>query len=135
MFIVLTLVGLLVIGIICLVVYTNTWYCPEWLFALGIVLTIITGIVLVVMSFCIVGIQVNEDIDYQNKLYEKEMLEYRIENMDENIIGNEMLYNDIVAFNNDLRSVKKWADSLWTNWFNNQKIATIDYIELEDFKR
>ena len=74
---------------------------------------------------------VNYDIDYQNKLYEKEMLEYRIEQIDEDITGNEMLYNDIVEFNNDLRHTKKWANNLWTNWFYNQKIASIDYVELD----
>jgi hypothetical protein len=52
--------------------------------------------------------------------------------MEENITGNEMLYNDIVAFNNELRNVKKWANNPWTNWFNNQDIASIDYIELNN---
>jgi hypothetical protein len=59
------------------------------------------------------------------------MLEYRIEHMEENITGNEMLYNDIVEFNNTLRNEKKWALNPWTNWFNNQDIASIDYIELD----
>ena len=63
--------------------------------------------------------------------FEKEILEYRIDNMKDNIVGNEMLYNDIVEFNNELRNVKKWADSPWTNWFYNQDIATIDYIEID----
>ena len=50
--------------------------------------------------------------------------------MEENITGNEMLYNDIVEFNNELRSVKKWVSNPWTNWFNNQKVASIDYVEI-----
>ena len=57
------------------------------------------------------------------------MLEYRIEHMEENITGNEMLYNDIVEFNNALRSEKKWANNPWTSWFNNQDIASLDYVE------
>ena len=73
----------------------------------------------------------NRDIKYQNAVYEKEMLEYRIEHMEENITGNEMLYNDIVEFNNGLRSIKKWANNPFTNWFYNQDIATIDYVELD----
>ena len=86
------------------------------------------------LLLCIMGILftvVNYDIAYQNKLYEKEMLEYRIEQIDEDITGNEMLYNDIVEFNNDLRHTKKWTNNLWTNWFYNQKIASIDYVELD----
>jgi hypothetical protein len=50
--------------------------------------------------------------------------------MEENITGNEMLYNDIVEFNNKLRAEKKWAFNPWTDWFNNKDIASIDYIEL-----
>lgn len=88
--------------------------------------------------FCILGIclvQIPKEVDYQNKVYEKEMLEYRIDNIEDNITGNEMIYNDIVEFNNDLRHEKKWINNPFTNWFYNEDIATIDYIELEDFKR
>ena len=83
--------------------------------------------------FCLIAVftvQVNHDVDYANKLYEKEMLEYRIEHLDDGLTGNELLYNDIVEFNNDLRSIKKWAANPWTNWFLNQDIAALDYVEL-----
>ena len=89
-----------------------------------------------IMAFFVFGILIGnistQEVNYQNALYKKEMLEYRIEHMEDNITGNEMLYNDIVEFNNELRSTKKWADNPWTSWFNNQDIATIDYIELDD---
>lgn len=74
--------------------------------------------------------KINEDIDYQNAYYHKATLEYRLENIEKNNVGNEHLYNDIVEFNNSLRSTKKWANNPWTNWFNNQRIAELDYIEL-----
>lgn len=70
------------------------------------------------------------NLEYENKLYEREVLEYRLESVDNNITGNELLYNDIVAFNNTLRFAKKYANNPWLSWFNNQKIASIDYIEL-----
>lgn len=70
------------------------------------------------------------NLDYENKLYEREVLEYRLESADNNITGNELLYNDIVAFNNTLRATKKHAGNPWLSWFSNQKIASIDYIEL-----
>ena len=70
------------------------------------------------------------NLDYEKKLYEREVLEYRLENADNNLTGNELLYNDIVDFNNTLRATKKYADNIWVNWLNNQKIASIDYIEL-----
>ena len=81
-----------------------------------------------------VGLIASEQIcaenNYQKTMYQKEVLEYRLQNQDENIVGNELLYNDIVEFNNNLRDVKKWSANPWTSWFNNAKIATIDYIKI-----
>ena len=81
-----------------------------------------------------VGLIASEQIcaenNYQKTMYQKEVLEYRLQNQDENIVGNELLYNDIVEFNNNLRDVKKWSANPWTSWFNNAKIATINYIEI-----
>lgn len=89
----------------------------------------------IVFSLFTVGFAIGNattcELEYQNVLHQKEMLEYRIEHMEENITGNEMLYNDIVEFNNTLRNEKKWALNPWTNWFNNQDIASIDFIELD----
>lgn len=97
----------------------------------GFILLMISGIVTFVMAICLLCVQVNKDVDYQNALYQKEMIEYRIDHADEDIVGNELLYNDIVWYNNDLRFIKKWSNSYWTNWFFNEDIATIDYIELD----
>ena len=130
MIITLIVVGLLITGIACLVAYENIRRCSESVFVVGVISTLISGIALICIIIGIISVQISKDVDYQNVLYEREMLEYRIDNMDEDIVGNEMLYNDIVEFNNELRSVKKWATNPWTNWFNNQDIATIDYIEL-----
>lgn len=97
------------------------------------VFTLAIGILLVIISVGVsIGVHINKDVDYQNKLHEREMLEYRIDHIEDNITGNELLYNDIVEFNNYLRNIKKWAASPWTNWFWNQDIAALDYIELTD---
>jgi hypothetical protein len=96
------------------------------------------GIILVLIGvfseiICVAGIIMNRlgyDIDYQNALYEREVLEYRLDHREDDFPGNEMLYSDIVKFNNKLRDQKKWANNPWTNWFNNEKIAALDYIEL-----
>ena len=93
---------------------------------------ILIGIIFMVAFGMVIGINaIFYELDYQNFLHENEMLEYRIEHMEENITGNEMLYNDIVEFNNKLRKEKKWANNQWTNWFNNKDIASLDYIELD----
>ena len=131
MIITLIFVGILVTGIACLIIYSNT-DCGDWLAGVGIGSIIASIIAIIFISICIIDVQVNRDISYQNKLYEREMLEYRVNNMEDNVVGNEMLYNDIVEFNNELRSIKKWANSPWTNWFNNQMIASMDYIEINN---
>jgi L-cystine uptake protein TcyP (sodium:dicarboxylate symporter family) len=96
--------------------------------------SILAHIVLCMVTLCCVAccvtIQINEDIEYQNAYYHKATLEYRLENIEKNNVGNEHLYNDIVEFNNSLRFTKKWANNPWTNWFNNQRISELDYIEI-----
>ena len=128
-------IGLLVVGIILAIVRANvpsmSWDVRDRLDWVQYPAIFIGSIIAAV---CIVVILINAstyDVEYQNALHKKEMLEYRIEHMQDNITGNEMLYNDIVEFNNELRHVKKWALNPWTNWFNNQDIASIDYITLD----
>ena len=126
-------IAVVVTGIIFVVIgkKTHNWNTEEWanfvgwvLVALGIMFNLFTvGFIISNATTC--------ELNYQNAVHEKEMLEYRIEHMEENITGNEMLYNDIVEFNNELRNTKKWANNPWTNWFNNQDIAAMDFIELD----
>lgn len=133
MILTLMFIGFIIIGIVLVVISKSnmaSWEAEDTVNFIG-VLIIVMGIIasLFTCGFAI-GNAVTCDLNYQNALHEKEMLEYRIEHMEENITGNEMLYNDIVEFNNGLRNVKKWANNPWTNWFNNQGVASIDYIEL-----
>jgi hypothetical protein len=126
--------GLLVVGII-LAIIDNKVYFKNWKVRAMIdcsrLATLFIGSIITVATLVIILINASiYEIEYQNTLHTREMLEYRIEHMEENITGNEMLYNDIVEFNNVLRAEKKWANNPWTNWFNNQDIASIDYIEL-----
>lgn len=132
MIITLIAVALVIVGIIYLIIENSTYrYRMGWFEYIGLPSFLIGALGSLLIFAFIFTININRDIDYQNKLYEREMLEYRIEKMEENITGNEMLYNDIVEFNNELRNTKKWANNPWTNWFNNQDIATIDYIEID----
>ena len=93
-------------------------------------LTIFTVFFSAFVGANILHVKINEDIDYQSALYEKEVIEYRIDNMSDNVVGNEMLYNDVVEFNNELRRTKKLANNPLVSWFYNQKIASIDYIKI-----
>lgn len=132
MIITLIIAGILIAGIICLIVENKTYHCPQFVFIFGVCATFLCGVALMASMIVIAEAQTTRDVDYQNMLHKREMLEYRIEHMEENITGNEMLYNDIVEFNNKLRSTKKWANNPWTSWFNNQDVASIDYIVLEN---
>lgn len=134
MIIALIVFAITVIGIIFVIISkkTNDWIRENWISYVGWFLTIVGIVCSLFTAAFIVGNAMACELTYQNVMYEKEMLEYRIEHMEENITGNEMLYNDIVEFNNELRNTKKWANSPWTNWFNNQDVASIDYIELNN---
>lgn len=119
---------LLVVGIVLLFLDYNFWdtffldKLRSVLILIGLIFSLILGTVAIV-------VQSRENLDYENAMYQKEVIEYRIEHKDENITGNERLYDDIVSFNNNLRSTKKWANNIWTSWLFNDKIADIDYIE------
>ena len=128
MIITLIAVALVVIGIVGVIIDCNT----NKGFPAGIYMpSFVIGIAALIVSFAVIcKVQSNSDIDYQNKLYERTTLEYRIENEDAHTTGNELLYRDIVEFNNDLRRTKKWANNSWVSWFWNGDIATIDYIEI-----
>ena len=128
MIITLITIGIIIGAAVCL--YISDKFCSFLPFVTGVFLMVSALFVTALVGIGIISAQVNGDINYQNNLHEREMLEYRIEHIEENITGNEMLYNDIAEFNNELRSTKKWANSPWTNWFYNQDIATIDYIEI-----
>lgn len=129
MIITLIVVAILAIGI-GLVIYGNKHCYSDAPEVIGVILIFLAVFASFFVIGFLIGAHADADIDYQDKLYEKEMLEYRINNADENIVGNEMLYNDIVEFNNELRRTKKFINSPWLNWFNNAKIASMDYIEI-----
>ena len=129
MIITLITIAVIIGAVIFWVIESKTY--ENWAFSVAMMLTILACFGTIFCCVGIIGVQANKEIDYQNTLYEKEMIEYRIDNMEDNVVGNEMLYNDIVEFNNRLRNIKKWANNPWTNWFNNQDIASIDYIKLD----
>ena len=121
MLIIIILAALVILGIVL---------CNKGHEFAGPLTTMFSGGILFACIIVIMFVQIPAEHDYQKTLYEKEVIEYRIENQDNNIVGNELLYNDIIEFNNELRDTKRYANSWWTNWFNNAKIASIDYIEI-----
>ena len=130
MLIIFSLIIVIMIGVFLLFLYNC--YHRDWFEIIGGSVTTLGVISLIVCSICILSIPINRELNYENMLAKKEMLEYRLENQ-KDMIGNELLYSQILEFNNELRSIKKWANDPWTNWFNNQKIAdNIDYINIKE---
>ena len=70
-----------------------------------------------------------KNIGYEQAIYEKEMLEYRIEHQQDNLIGGELLYSDILNFNNEIKRCKKFSKNPFVNWYFNDKLAEIEYID------
>ena len=121
-----TIISIIVFAVgICFLIW-NSKIFPD---CLMIIVSFIgfSGTLISVILICIV--QPTKQIDYEQMLYKKEVLEYRVEHQEDNIVGNELLYQDIVEFNNQLRNTKRFANNIWTNWFANDLVATIEYVD------
>ena len=137
MIITLIFIGIFVAGIVLMIIGNNSkssYSVQDAIIFSGVACLLLGGILGVITGGISIGTVINADLDYEKTIYERDVLEYRLEHSDENMTDNELLYNDIVEFNNSLRHTKEWADSPWLSWFFNQKIADIEYIEfgLED---
>ena len=133
MIITLIFIGMFIAGIVLLIIGQTSkisYKAQDIISYIGIVCLVLGSIFSIVTGGISIGTAINADINCEKAIYERDVLEYRLEQLDENMTGNELLYNDIVAFNNELRYTKKWADNPWTSWFFNQEIADIEYIEL-----
>ena len=106
--------------------------CPYWVYPVSCILITVGAIVLFFSAILILGQVINLNDEYEAAVYEKQVLEARLDHLEDNpySVGNEYLYHDIVKYNNNLRHVKYWANNPWTSWFNNHKIASIDYIDI-----
>lgn len=98
---------------------------------------IVGGACLLFYVIIIICCRIPINREYNDAVYEKQVLEYRLDNLDTvgAQTGNELLYNDIVEFNKKLRHAKRYVDSPWIGWFINEKIAGLDYIEIEGLEK
>ena len=137
MIITLIFLGLLILSFVlhCL---NEEYWLSDIIYGFIIVFSVIGTVGSVVCGLIIAMNFGFQEIYFNNTVYEKQVLEYRLEQQD-NIAGNELLYKDITEFNNSLRSTKRLANNPWTSWFDNQKVAELDYIEIpamgEDVKK
>lgn len=131
MIVTLIFITTLITGIALSLAYHRADWSPLWFDSAGLTCVIIGTVGTIFSLLIILGNIAFVDIVYDKKLAERQMLEYRIEHY-ENTVGNELLYSDILKFNNDLRDTKRFANSPWLSWFNNWKIAELDYISVEE---
>lgn len=124
--------ALLIIGIVLIVLSNVFYWDDDCIF--GFLITVVSTIALTIMSMYCIVVHVRRDIDYEQRYYQKQVLEYRIEHYEDNIVGNELLYNDVVEFNNKLRDYKRHNKMFFTNWFTCDKIAQIDYIVIPEME-
>lgn len=96
-------------------------------FCIPVLVVGIVGTILCVVA--IACVQIPKQSKFEKAVMRREMLEYRLEHKEDDRAGNELLYSDILKFNQDLYSAKKWSKNLWVNWFWNEKIAELDYID------
>ena len=123
----------LILLIIVLVGYAiYDWQSLGELFTLFITAILAIIFVSIPVLFALANNVVVSELRYQETAYTREVLEYRLDQVDGNVVGNELLYKDVVEFNNELRITKFWGTNIFTNWLNNQKIVNdVDYIEIE----
>ena len=131
---IITLIGVVLLGvgfILGKLANGKAWHIADRLEDFQLAADII-GWIITIASVCAILLNVAfMRYEYESKSYERDMLEYRIEHLSDDAVGNEMLYHDVVEFNNQLRWVKRTAGNPWTSWFSNHRVAELDYVELD----
>lgn len=128
--------GIMIISIILLVVsivlcVLNFKYWDKcWLICTTITSIFVCGIVLLCCIVAHIDAYAFADKKYDDMIYQKEVIEYRLEHKTNNEPGNELLYRDIVEFNSILREHKTYGNNWWISAFYNPKIGTIEYIDI-----
>ena len=90
---------------------------------------VVTLFIAVLIGIIIGALQYRFALDYEQTLYVKQMLEKRVGNLGTyDDAAKELLYTDITAFNNSLREIKWLSSNPLVSWFNNWRIASMDYI-------
>lgn len=99
----------------------------KWYGTLGLIIGIIGFMATMLSVIFVCVIQCPSTIDYEKMAHEREVLVYQLENDD----TDDVLYSEIVEWNNTVRTAKRYCDNPFLNTFVNHKIAdNLEYIEL-----
>lgn len=130
MLLILSFVGLIVIGIILEVLHRKVWkdsitfeILPAFLIGMGCLALICCTPIIIAEKTC----------------NERHRLEWQTER--DNLLArcsydipDDMLGHDIQEYNIKLRNAKYWNKSIWTNWLNEGVCQEFDEIRIEDIK-
>lgn len=99
-----------------------------WGISVGFGVLALVGLITAILAI-ICNLSVKQS-DYEICQSERDVLVYCLERTH----NDEYFYLQVNNFNNKLREIKYYANSKWTNWFCNNKIADeIDYINFEEY--
>ena len=123
MIITLIFIGIIVIGIILLAIGNNkkwkiSWGIRDNLSFIGVALIILGIVACMFAGAFIISNVTTYDLNYQNVLHEKEMLEYRIEHMEDNIMDFEEFIEVINGWNLGNKTRKEWYEEYKKLYFN-----------------
>lgn len=134
MLIVLSLVVLIIIGIFLVIKFSES-YNIRILEFIGIMLVGFSSLLLVVSLIVILIVQGDKKIDYQKMLNRRVEIELKIDlletqngkDIDLSLFSD--VYEMITDYNDTVISHKIHSKSLWLNWFYNDLIGELEYIE------
>jgi hypothetical protein len=121
-----------VIGVVCIVVYARAWGASFPWFGVGLACLIVGIVCTLTFGGIAVINEVYDEQYYQETMFEREAIVYRLEHIDteQNLNINGGVYDDVIEFNKNLLSHKTWTHNPWIGSQWPDKIAEIDYIEL-----
>ena len=109
----------------------KTYRRPECIAVSSLVVCGVSVLLVFIFGLMSLRVAIEYDANYQEMLTEREILSAALENSHSDQITNiAYLYEDIIEFNKKLQSHKRWADNIWVGLMYNDKIATLDYIEI-----
>lgn len=126
--------GILLILILLLIVSIILWKTEDYDIKdfLGMIGTVVCIFAIGVVGICCIVENATAPKIYADMAQEREAIEYRLDKVedDSNFTVNGGVYNDLVEYNNKLRSYKLYTHNFWVGWFYADTPAELDYIEL-----
>lgn len=131
----LLIVGLIILafGIFSFVRINKSYYHEDTWFLLGLLCSVFGGFLAIVVGVCAISEAVEAPSDYTRLVETKKMIEYRIDNLDneDNYMVNGGVYDDIIEYNSEIREYKRFGDNFWIGMMYDDDIAALELIEFE----